>query len=178
MDPMKLMILGGQGQLGQDCNKVLCETHDVLSVDLEELDITDRYQVETVITGFAPDFIVNCAAYTAVDDCETRCDLASKVNAEGPANLAMTAGRLGSRLVHISTDYVFDGRKPVPEPYTERDEAHPVSCYGRAKLEGESAIKGSMDNYIILRTAWLYGLRGGNFLKTMLRLALEDPRGR
>jgi len=173
---MKIMILGGKGQLGSDCTKVLNETHDVVSVDLDELDITDISQVEAVAGNFGADVIVNCAAFTRVDDCESEKDLACKVNIEGPSNLAVTAKKEGSRLIHISTDYVFDGRKKVPEAYTEKDSPNPGSYYGVTKLAAEEAIRRITDNHIILRTAWLYGIRGQNFLKTMLNLALKDPQ--
>ncbi|MBW1779219.1 MAG: dTDP-4-dehydrorhamnose reductase [Deltaproteobacteria bacterium] len=172
---MKILICGGKGQLGAEFDETLGRIHEVMSVDLDQLDITDGSQVETVITGFGPEVVVNCAAYTAVDACETRYDLAWKVNAEGPGNLAVAAKKQGAQLIHISTDYVFDGSKPVPEPYTEKDETRPASCYGRTKLAGEAAVKETMDNYMILRTAWLYGMGGSNFLKTMLRLALKNP---
>ncbi len=170
------MILGGKGQLGSDCTKVLSETHDVMSVDLDELDITDIAQVEAAAGNFGADVIVNCAAFTRVDDCESERDLACEVNTEGPTNLAVAAKKEGSRLIHISTDYVFDGRKKAPEAYTEKDDPDPISYYGVTKLAAEEAIRKITDNHIILRTAWLYGIRGQNFLKTMLALALKDPQ--
>ncbi|MDQ1335985.1 MAG: dTDP-4-dehydrorhamnose reductase [Thermodesulfobacteriota bacterium] len=172
---MKLLICGGKGQLGTDCHAILARNHEVMSVDLDELDITDPLQVESAIAGFGPNVIVNCAAYTAVDACETRSEMAWKVNAEGPRNLAAAAKRYGAQLIHISTDYVFDGGKAPPESYVETDETHPVSCYGRSKLAGENAVKEATNNYMILRTAWLYGIGGPNFLKTMLSLTLKDP---
>ena len=170
------MILGGKGQLGSDCTKVLSETHDVMSVDLDELDITDIAQVEAAAGNFGADVIVNCAAFTRVDDCESERDLACEVNTEGPTNLAVAAKKEGSRLIHISTDYVFDGRKKAPEAYTEKDDPDPISYYGVTKLAAEEAIRKITDNHIILRTAWLYGIHGQNFLKTMLALALKDPQ--
>ena len=173
---MKLMILGGKGQLGRDCTKVLNETHDVMSVDLDELDITDVSKVEAVAGNFGADVMVNCAAFTKVDDCETEQDLACKVNIEGPGNLAVAAQNQGAQLIHISTDYVFDGSKRVPDTYTEKDNPNPISYYGVTKLAAEEAIRRITDNHIILRTAWLYGIRGQNFLKTMLRLAMNDPK--
>jgi len=173
---MKLLILGGKGQLGSDCTKVLKETHDVMSVDLDELDITDVSEMEAVVKDFSADVMVNCAAFTRVDDCESERDLACRVNIEGPSNLAVVAKKEGSRLIHISTDYVFDGRKKVPEAYTEKDDPDPISYYGVTKLAAEEAIRRITGNHIILRTAWLYGIRGQNFLKTMLTLALKDPQ--
>lgn len=173
---MKVIILGGQGQLGSDCTEILKKTHHVMSVDLDELDITDVSEVEAVVKDFGANVIVNCAAFTRVDDCESEKDLACKVNIDGPSNLAVAAKKEGSRLIHISTDYVFDGRKRVPEAYTEKDDPDPVSYYGVTKLAAEKAIRRITDNHIILRTAWLYGIRGQNFLKTMLALALKDPQ--
>jgi len=173
---MKIVILGGKGQLGNDCTKVLNEIHDVMSVDLDELDITDISQVEAAAGNFGADVIVNCAGFTRVDDCETEKELACKVNVEGPGNLAVAAKNQGAQLIHISTDYVFDGRKRAPEPYTEKDDPNPISYYGVTKLAAEEAIRRTIDNHIILRTAWLYGIRGQNFLKTMLTLALKDPQ--
>lgn len=173
---MKIIILGGKGQLGSDCTKVLKEIHDVMSVDLDELDITDISQVEAAAGNFGADVIVNCAAFTRVDDCETEKELACKVNVEGPGNLAVAAKNQGAQLIHISTDYVFDGRKKVPEAYTEKDDPDPISYYGVTKLAAEEAIRRTIENHIILRTAWLYGIRGQNFLKTMLTLALKDPQ--
>ncbi len=172
---MKILICGGKGQLGAEFDETLGRIHEVRSVDLDELDITNGSQVAAAVAAFGPDVILNCAAYTAVDTCETEQELAWKVNAEGPRNLGMAAKKQGAQLIHISTDYVFDGRKPVPEPYTETDETDPASCYGRTKLAGEAAVKQTTDTYMILRTAWMYGIGGPNFLKTMLRLALEDP---
>lgn len=173
---MKIVILGGKGQLGSDCTKVLKEIHDVMSVDLDELDITDISQVEAAAGNFGADVIVNCAAFTRVDDCETEKELACKVNVEGPGNLAVAAKNQGAQLIHISTDYVFDGRKKAPEPYTEKDAPNPISYYGVTKLAAEEAIRRTIENHIILRTAWLYGIRGQNFLKSMLTLALKDPQ--
>jgi len=173
---MKIVILGGKGQLGSDCTKVLKEIHDVMSVDLDELDITDLSQVEAAAGNFSADVIVNCAGFTRVDDCETEKELACKVNVEGPGNLAVAAKNQGAQLIHISTDYVFDGRKKVPGAYTEKDDPEPISYYGVTKLAAEEAIRRITDNHIILRTAWLYGIRGQNFLKTMLTLALKDPQ--
>ena len=173
---MKIVILGGEGQLGSDCTQVFNETHDVMSVDLDELDITDISQVEAAAGNFGADVIVNCAGFTRVDDCETEKELACKVNVDGPGNLAVAAKNQGAQLIHISTDYVFDGRKRTPEPYTEKDDPNPISYYGVTKLAAEEAIRRTIDNHIILRTAWLYGIRGQNFLRTMLTLGLKDPQ--
>jgi dTDP-4-dehydrorhamnose reductase len=172
---MKILITGGTGQLGRDCTSVLENGHEIFSVASRDLDISDGMAVEVFVQGLAPDVILNCAAFTRVDDCETAKALAWKVNVEGPRYLAAAAQASKARMIHISTDYVFDGKKPIPDPYTENDKTHPLSHYGLTKLEGEKAVCGETDRYTIIRTAWLYGAHGGNFLKTMLRLTLNDP---
>ncbi len=171
---MKIMITGDKGQLGTDCTKVLGKTHEILGVDIDEVDITQLPDIESLVQQFRPNIIVNCAAYTRVDDCEIEKELAWKANVTGAENLAKCVDKYGDRLIHISTDYVFDGRKKVPEPYVETDKTNPISSYGRSKLEGEKAVQKATNRFIILRTAWLYGIRGHNFLKTMLKLSLRS----
>lgn len=172
---MKIMICGGKGQLGSDSARVLNKSNELWSIDLDDLDITRYFEFEKATQQFKPDVIVNCAAYTAVDACETKRETAWTANVKGPANLARYVDKHGGRLVHISTDYVFDGKKTVPDAYTEKDKTNPHSYYGLTKLEGEKAIRQFGSRHIILRIAWLYGARGNNFLKTMLRLALQNP---
>lgn len=172
---MKIMIAGGKGQLGMDCTRVFQAAHDVVSIDLDEADITRLSEVEGLVQTMAPDIILNCAAYTHVDNCETAKDLAWNANVKGPENMAFCLRRRDGLLVHISSDYVFDGEKPVPEPYVETDHPHPISYYGITKYQGEKAIKQTIDRYVIARTAWMYGIYGNNFLKTILRLVLKDP---
>jgi dTDP-4-dehydrorhamnose reductase len=172
---MKILICGASGQLGSDCAQVLQQVHEVFALSSKELDITDSSDVDRIIGNFTPEIILNCAAYTKVDACETERELAWKVNVEGPKNLAAGVTKYGGLLIHISSDYVFDGRKEPPEPYVEDDEPNPLSYYGRTKLEGEVAVMQTTDQYIILRTAWLYGIHGQNFLKTVLKLALRNP---
>ncbi|MCP4688977.1 MAG: dTDP-4-dehydrorhamnose reductase [Desulfobacterales bacterium] len=169
-----ILVCGGDGQLGSDLTRLLATDHPVTSMDLD-LDITDPAAVKEALARIRPDIIVNCAAYTAVDACETHKELSHKVNADGPANLAGAGNEMGCRLIHISTDYVFDGEKPAPAPYDEEDPVNPLSWYGKTKLDGEAAVRDRIQNHLILRTSWLYGARGPNFLKTMLRLALSDP---
>lgn len=166
-----VLIIGFKGQLGTDCMSVLPA---VTGVDLPEMDITDRFQCLEKLDALHPAVIVNCAAYTAVDACEkdTAC---WKVNADGPKHLAEWAATNGTLLVHVSTDYVFSGDKPLFQVYTEADKPAPVSEYGKSKLAGERAVLESGAGAAILRTAWLYGATGKNFLKTMLRLALQNP---
>lgn len=172
---MKILITGGHGQLGTDCSHVLGQAHEVVTLDLKELDITDPDAVEGIMKQVSPDIVLNCAAFTKVDACETERELAWKVNVDGPKNLATWVNQYGGRIVHISTDYVFDGRKSPPEPYVETDETGPLSFYGRTKLEGELVIQQTDAHYAIVRTAWLYGIHGHNFLKTMLKLASTTP---
>lgn len=172
---MKILICGNRGQLGRDCTRVLQKKHELTGVDLQELDICRPADVDGFVQQSAPDIIVNCAAYTQVDKCETERELAWKANVTGPENLAVRAQKYGARLIHISTDYVFSGKKKVPEPYVEDDATDPLSYYGLTKLESEKVVKKATDNHVILRTAWLHGVTGHNFLKTMQKLALENP---
>jgi dTDP-4-dehydrorhamnose reductase len=173
---MKILISGGMGQLGKDCSLVLGQQHELHSFSSGRLDITDNTMVEAVVDELEPELIINCAAYTAVDQCEKDLDRCMAVNGAGPANLARAANQCGARLFHISTDYVFDGRRAVPQPYLEHDPVAPVSAYGRSKLAGEEAVREFCSEHLIIRTAWLYGIAGNNFLKTMLRLAVTDPQ--
>lgn len=168
----KVLIVGNKGQLGTDCMSVFAE--NVLGVDLPEIDISDRFQCLEKLDAIKPEVIVNCAAYTAVDACET--DPACwSVNADGPKHLAEWAVANGAFLVHVSTDYVFSGDKPLFEACVESDSTNPISEYGKSKLAGEQAILESGAQAAILRTAWLYGAYGKNFLKTMLRLTSKNP---
>jgi dTDP-4-dehydrorhamnose reductase len=170
---VKILITGSNGQLGMDCQAVLKPSHTVLAVDVEDLDITDAKSVRNAVAGMRPDLVINCAAFTQVDACETKQDIARKVNVDGPENLALAVSETGGRLFHISTDYVFDGAKPVTEPYTVADATGPLSVYGKTKLDGEAAVRSGCPRHAIIRTAWLYGVHGKNILKTFLRLALE-----
>ena len=173
---MRIMVLGGKGQLGSDCTQILKQKNDVISLDLEDVDIALFSDIEKKIADFLPDIIINCAAYTHVDNCETERELAWAVNVKGAENLAVCVQKYGGLLLHISTDYVFNGRKKIPEPYVEDDELNPLSYYGITKLEGERLVRESTDHHIILRTAWMYGVNGHNFLKTMLKMALKNPK--
>jgi dTDP-4-dehydrorhamnose reductase len=172
---MKILITGGKGQLGADCAQALCGSHDIVAIDLDELDITDMSDVERVVQESCPEIILNCAAYTQVDACETDRELAWHVNVNGPKNLALSARNCHAQMIHISTDYVFDGTRQTPQPYREDDNPAPISYYGKTKLEGEMAVKETTPNHMIIRTAWLYGVNGDNILKTFLRLALKTP---
>ena len=164
------MITGGRGQLGTDCTQVLAAAHEVISVDLEELDITARSDVAQMVEDVAPDLILNCAAYTRVDACETDRDSAWNVNVTGPRNLALSAQARGSLLIHISTDYVFDGTSRTP--YQENDIESPLGVYGKSKARGDERVREILPKeHCIVRTQWLYGLHGKNFIETILGLA-------
>lgn len=166
------LVLGHKGQLGEDCMLVLGD--NAVGIDYPNINIADRFKCFKKLDLIRPSIIINCAAYTAVDACET--DSACwRVNADGPKYLAEWAVTHGAFLVHVSTDYVFNGAKPLFEASVETDRPAPISEYGKSKLAGEEAILGSGAKAAILRTAWLYGANGKNFLKTMLRLATQNP---
>ena len=168
---MKILLIGANGQLGFDVSKMLSQKHEVIKCDKRDLDITNLTDVLEQVKQIKPDMIINSAAYTDVDSCENNVDLAYKVNALGVRNLAVAAYENRSRILHISTDFVFDGEKK--EPYIEFDRPNPLSIYGKSKWAGEVMLKEICQRYYILRTAWLYGENGRNFVKTMLRLAEE-----
>lgn len=165
---MKILITGADGMLGTDLQEVL-KNEEVEPTDYKELDITDLDAVMKYVKEYNPDVVVNTAAMTDVDGCETREEFAYILNAEGPKNLALACYEMDIPLVHISTDYVFKGDKR--RPLLEDDELGPETVYGKTKLEGEKNIKEILDKYFILRTAWLYGINGPNFVKKMLELA-------
>ena len=171
----KILVTGCNGQLGRAIRKEYAGSDvEFVNTDVTEgegvkaLDITDVDAVLKMVEETKPEVIINCAAHTNVDACETQWDLAYKINAIGPRNLSIAASKAGAKMIHVSTDYVFEGNGT--RPYTEFDEPNPVSAYGKTKLEGENFVKAFADKYFILRTAWLYG-EGKNFVKTMLRLA-------
>jgi dTDP-4-dehydrorhamnose reductase len=168
----KVLLIGADGMLGGELRERLEKNYEVYGTTLATLDITDREAVLAKAKEVNPYFIINCAAYTNVDGCETNEDLALAVNGTALANIAEAAKQEDATLIHISTDYVFPGNLPIDQIYTEDMEPAPVSAYGRTKLVGErNAAKA--EKYYILRTAWLYGLGGKNFVKTMLRLSKD-----
>lgn len=169
-----MLVVGSNGQLGSDCMSVLSKSGTVQGTDVPEIDIGDKARTMEVLDRLRPEVIINCAAYTAVDACESDPGC-WKINATGPGFLAQWTFENDAFLVHVSTDYVFDGEKPLFSAYTEVGEPAPVSEYGKSKLAGEQAILESGADAAMLRTAWLYGAQGKNFLKTMLRMALQDP---
>ena len=170
---MKILVTGSQGQLGHALQERSLSHKDWIwkFTERSELDITVPEQIQQFVYEFQPDWIINAAAYTNVNGAETNQDLAYRVNAEGPHNLAKAAIEANAKLVHISTDYVFDGTKN--EPYTETDQPNPLQVYGKSKLEGETLIQETGVPGIIIRTSWLYGTHGNNFVKIILRLAEE-----
>lgn len=166
----RIIITGCNGQLGREINRFYAGNSDIelINTDVEELDITNIDDVMKMAKEVNPYAIVNCAAYTAVDACETNQDIAFKVNTIGPRNLAIAARETGAKILHVSTDYVFDGTKKTP--YYESDPICPQSVYGATKAEAEKMVQQMAERFYILRTAWLYG-DGKNFVKTMLRLS-------
>ena len=167
---MKILVTGANGMLAKEVKEKFTEGNEIIATDVAELDITNEKAVMDYVMKTKPEYIINCAAYTAVDKAEENYDLADKINGDGPTNLAKAAKSTGAKLVHISTDYVFDGDLDVSKDYKEDDPKAPVTVYGKTKLHGEEGIEANMDEYYIFRTAWLYGVGGNNFVKTMTKL--------
>jgi dTDP-4-dehydrorhamnose reductase len=169
---MKILLTGSKGQLGREVVKAGINAGlDIISMDLPEIDITDSEKLIRIFSELKPSIVINAAAYTAVDLAETQKNLCYAVNQDGPANLTRLCGKNKARLIHISTDYVFDGK--ADKPYREIDPVSPVNVYGHSKAEGEKAVLAGPGKHIILRTSWLYGRYGKNFIKTMLRMGQE-----
>lgn len=171
---MKILITGANGQLGKDLVKILEVNHEVLGCSRDLLDVTNLDQCKQVITDFHPEAIIHAAAYTNVDLAETEQDIAFQINATGSRNIAVAAERIGAKLCYVSTDYVFDGNSPLP--YNEYDQTNPVGIYGKSKRAGEYVVQTLSTRYYIVRTSWLYGQYGHNFVKTMLRLSYDKDR--
>ncbi len=170
---MKVLITGAKGQLGSDLLKILSPSHEVFGFSHQELSVEDMNAVWDKVRTRKPEVVIHAAAYTHVDDCEKNLEKAYLVNALGTRNVAVASQKVGARLVYISTDYIFDGRKG--EPYLEFDPPNPLSVYGKSKLAGEWYVKNFLDKFYIVRTSWLYGLNGRNFVKTILELAENKP---
>ena len=168
---MSILLLGKDGQVGWQLQRSLAPHGPVITCGHADCDLTDLDRLRLLVRQIGPSVIVNAAAYTAVDRAEAEPELAMRINGEAPGVLAQEAARLGALLIHYSTDYVFDGKKPAP--YVESDPAAPLSVYGCSKLAGEEAIRAAGCKSVIFRTSWVFGARGGNFVKTILRLARE-----
>jgi dTDP-4-dehydrorhamnose reductase len=166
--------MGHKGMLGSDLMDVLGRDHEVNGVDIGEFDITSAGDCIGVVQEFKPDVVVNAAAYTDVDGCETNRDLCFAVNAEGVRNIASACKGSNAKIVHYSTDYVFDGTKR--EPYLEDDPCRPINIYGESKRKGEQVLSETAENHVLIRTAWLYGRQGKNFVKAILAKAKEDGK--
>jgi dTDP-4-dehydrorhamnose reductase len=169
---MKIVLFGKNGQLGWELERSLPLLGDVVSFDREELDLCDLHAVQKTLYDLKPDLIINASAYTDVDRAEKETELARQVNALAPGVMAETARKLGAVLVHYSTDYVFDGKKN--SPYTEDDATNPLSVYGKSKLMGEEHIQQAGGAYLILRTSWVYSLRGNSFVNKVLGWARNN----
>ena len=166
---MKVLVTGVKGQLGYDVvNELKKRDHEAIGVDIEEMDITDEESVNRVIRTAAPDAVIHCAAYTAVDAAEENEKLCRTVNAEGTGNIARVCRELKIRMMYISTDYVFNGQGT--RPWEPDDEREPLNVYGQTKYEGEVEVEKNLDQYFIVRIAWVFGENGKNFIKTMLNL--------
>lgn len=169
---MRVLVTGVKGQLGYHVVEELEKRgHAAVGVDIDEMDITDAEQTRRVITGAQAEAVVHCAAYTAVDAAEEHVELCRKVNVDGTGNIAKVCGELGLKMVYISTDYVFNGEGL--RPWEPEDEAEPLNVYGQAKYDGEVQVRNYVDKYFIVRTAWVFGEHGHNFINTMLRLGRE-----
>jgi dTDP-4-dehydrorhamnose reductase len=168
---MKILITGAYGMLGSDLREVL-KDNELIITGSKDLDITKENNVLQFIEDKKPEIVINAAAYTNVDNCETDYDNAYLVNAIGPKNLAVACNKLNIPLIHVSTDYVFDGSKTTP--LSEEDKLGPKTAYGKTKLEGEKFVQENTKKYFILRTAWLFGINGKNFVKTMINLSKKN----
>ena len=169
---MKVLVTGSNGQVGYCLVQQLRQQNaDFLALDRDQLDITQRQAVWQTVSDYRPDVIINAAAHTAVDKAESEAEQAFAINRDGAAYLAEAAQQIGTAILHISTDYVFDGQ--ATQPYTETDATAPQGVYGQSKLAGEQAVLAACSRSIILRTAWVFGEHGHNFVKTMLRLGRE-----
>ncbi len=168
----RILLTGITGQLGQELKQTLASLGEVIGVDHQTMDLAQPERIRQVISEIKPDLIVNGAAYTAVDKAESETELANTINGTAPTIIAEEVQRLGSALIQVSTDYVFDGRENTP--YTEEDPPNPINAYGQSKLLGEEGVQKTCERHLILRTAWVYGTKGkGNFVKTMLKLGAE-----
>jgi dTDP-4-dehydrorhamnose reductase len=169
---MRIVLFGKNGQLGWEFERSLPVLGQFFALDREQLDLCDLHKVQLTLSELKPDLIVNASAYTDVDRAENEPELAMKINALAPGAMAEMARKLGAVLIHYSTDYVFDGTRNVP--YTENDQTHPLNEYGKSKLKGEENIQQAGDAYLILRTSWVYSLRGNSFVNKVLGWARKN----
>lgn len=165
----KIMILGARGMLGYDMVKTLSIDYEIIPLDIEELDITKKDDVMKAMIETRPDIVINCAAYTDVDGCESNIEKAFSVNAEGVRYIAQSCKNVDAKLIHYSTDYIFNGKKK--SPYKEEDLPNPLNIYGKSKLKGERYVQEILNDYLIIRTEWLFGKNGKNFVSTILELS-------
>ncbi len=171
---MKIFLIGRNGQVGFELWRALSPLGNVEAVDFPELDLSDAESIRKQLSAHRPDVIINAAAYTAVDRAEAEPDLARAINADAPGIIGRVASEIGARVIHYSTDYVYDGTKP--DAYVETDATNPLCVYGRTKRDGDLALAASGAQYFIFRTSWVFGAHGNNFVKTVLRLAAERDR--
>lgn len=171
MPKLKIVITGANGQLGRELTEWTTDTADIIGFGRNGLDITSLAACRNIFTLHRPDVVIHCAAYTAVDKAESEPDEAFRVNAAATRNVAVAAREVGAKLCYISTDYVFDGTGSTP--YNEYDQTNPQTVYGKSKLAGEQAVQTLHDRYYIVRTSWVFGKYGNNFVKTMLKIAGE-----
>lgn len=172
---MKILVTGANGMLGKDlCPLLEAKGHEVIKTDIDDLNIRNKPLVMDFVKKHKPDLIIHGAAYTAVDKAEEEKELAYEVNYHGTKNIAKASKEVGAKIVYISTDYVFDGTKKTP--YTPQDKPNPQNIYGFTKLEGELAVQDENPNHYIVRTSWLYGKHGKNFVETMIMLAEKNPK--
>ena len=167
---MKILLLGSRGMLGTDCKTVLSQNYEILSPDRKELDIVSWDRVIDRMHHLHPEVVLNCAAITDLDICEEsrQAYMVKKVNVEGPRNIAQASARYDCKVIQLSSNHVFNGEKPVPQPYFEDDNLDPLSAYGRSKMESETAVRENAPDYMIVRSGWLYGTEGDNFIKRFL----------
>ena len=169
---MKILILGYKGMLGNDLVLRFIDSHDVIGRDIEDFDIASASACEQIISDAEPDIVINAAAYTDVDGCESNKEMCCSVNAEGVKNIAMICKGRGIKVVHFSTDYVFNGKKG--SPYLEDDLCDPINVYGWSKLAGEQYLQQYSNNFLLIRSSWLYGRNGKNFVKTIIEKARTE----
>jgi dTDP-4-dehydrorhamnose reductase len=173
---MKVLILGSSGMLGSECKAVFLGSHQVFAPERNEMDIVRWDGVIGKLQKLRPDVIVNCAGISDLGCLDPEDLSVRKTNVEGPRNLAQGAARFSCKLLHVSSDLVFDGQKPIPQPYFEDDAPNPLTPFGRSKMDSEIAVKDNAPDYIIVRTGWLYGTKGNHFIKNIIREAIQRKR--